>query len=192
MAMTEFDIAIPRFTQNEVTAITGINEVSLQNWTKRSLLSTADAGGGQGKPRRYSIMDVFAAEVMQRLVDLAVAPSEISIFIDKIKLCIDEAVQRALLKNQAGLALYIYRGKNNEWQLTPSGSDTTLPESFICLQVTPILISLINKIQKFVGLTDEILNINSIVASKDPKSSSLRECDLLIISKWIALNEGLI
>lgn len=65
------------FKSEEVIAVTGINQVTLQNWLARGRLKLAQQNPGRGKPRQYTMYEVARVRFLKKFVDLGfpVAPA---------------------------------------------------------------------------------------------------------------------
>jgi hypothetical protein len=60
-----------RFSSEEVMAVAGINDSTLQNWLARGRLNLKQQNPGRGKPRQYTVYEVARIRFMKKLVDLA-------------------------------------------------------------------------------------------------------------------------
>lgn len=58
------------FDQADTILITGLSDVSLQNWATRGIFKPSAGGGSQGVKRRYSAKDTIVLAMSRRLVDL--------------------------------------------------------------------------------------------------------------------------
>jgi hypothetical protein len=58
------------FNSEDVKAVAGINEVTLQNWLARGRLKLAQQNPGRGKPRQYTAYEVARIRFLKRFADL--------------------------------------------------------------------------------------------------------------------------
>jgi hypothetical protein len=72
------DVQSGVFTQAELSAITGLNTVTVDTWLIRGILQTTKVGGRTLRGRRlFSVLAIFEAAVIGELVkSLAMGPSE--------------------------------------------------------------------------------------------------------------------
>ena len=60
-----------RFNSEDVMAIAGISDMTLQNWLARGRLNLKQQNPGRGKPRQYTVYEVARIRFIKKLVDLA-------------------------------------------------------------------------------------------------------------------------
>lgn len=60
-----------RFKSEEVMAVAGISNMTLQNWLARGDLNLKQQNPGRGKPRQYTVYEVARICLVKKLVDLA-------------------------------------------------------------------------------------------------------------------------
>jgi DNA-binding transcriptional MerR regulator len=60
-----------RFNSEEVMAVAGISDMTLQNWLARGRLNLKQQNPGRGKPRQYTVYEVARIRFIKKLVDLA-------------------------------------------------------------------------------------------------------------------------
>src|SRR5260370_42192096 len=69
--VVESNVYEARFSSEEVMAVAGINDSTLQNWLARGQLNLEQQNPGRGKPRRYTVYEVARIRFIKKLVDLA-------------------------------------------------------------------------------------------------------------------------
>jgi hypothetical protein len=60
-----------RFSSEEVMVVSGISDMTLQNWLARGRLNLKQQNPGRGKPRQYTLYEVARIRFIKKLVDLA-------------------------------------------------------------------------------------------------------------------------
>jgi DNA-binding transcriptional MerR regulator len=66
----EFGVSDKLFNSEDVKAVAGINEVTLQNWLARGRLKLDQQNPGRGKSRRYTLYEVARIRFLKRFADL--------------------------------------------------------------------------------------------------------------------------
>ncbi len=69
--VVESNVYEARFSSEEVMAVAGINDSTLQNWLARGQLNLEQQNPGRGKPRQYTVYEVARIRFIKKLVDLA-------------------------------------------------------------------------------------------------------------------------
>jgi hypothetical protein len=69
-SQVELNVTDKLFNSEDVKAVAGINEVTLQNWLARGRLKLAQQNPGRGKARQYTVYEAARIRFLKRFADL--------------------------------------------------------------------------------------------------------------------------